>query len=1213
MNRVYLSLILGITSLLLPHSINAQTKVSNQTGGWSNPAIWTPAGVPTATDNVVITNGHTVSIGASGTCSNLTVGSGALLASLQFTGNVALTMTVGGDITVSSAASFSVRTNSNATHSILVNGNIVNQGSFSMRTDGNSLCNITFQKNGNQTISGSGTLTQFNRITVSLGGSISNILEVTSTAFATGPNFLILNGGTFKLSSPAAATLVPFTAATTIGSSSGLWLNTSTAVLSSSAGITLAGVLQVSSGTFDVGNANNEDLASTGGTLSISGGSVVIAGKYNVSSTASTFSMTGGVLRISNNASTNTSIAPFNITAAGSTFIMSGGTIVLRREGGGGAQDLGYINTGSSSGAVTGGTLQLGDATSPAAQNIRINSSYPIPNLVISSASVTGVINTNSLNVVRDISITSGTLTSNNLNINLGGNWNNAGTFNPGTAIVNFSSSGPQAITKTGGETFNSVLFSGTGTKTFGSALTANGNFSISTGASVDVSASNHALTVAGHFVNNGSFVQRNGTVLLNGISSQSITGTAVTTFYNITLGNTSGAVLGNDANFEGTLQLNNGTLNVNSKILTLISNANATARVGSIAGTGNISGNMTIQRYVPGGYTGWAFWGSPMSSALTFNDWDDDIYISCPTCPDGYVSGFPSIYSYDETVTGSYSNSAAYTALSSISNPIITGTGYWVYVGNSAVTTSSIMTDVTGTIQKFNYAIPLHYTNTGSSSDDGWNLICNPYPSAISWNSLRGATANIDNAIYIYNSDLNGGLGGYATYVNGVSSPATNQGGVDDNIPMGQGFFVHSTGATSLQATESIKVNSDPGFLKPFTTAPAQVLRLILLANNAYADETVLYYENNATKFFEKDYDAVKLGSDNPNAPLISISQGTVDYQINGVAPVAGSFSIPLRVYSAVSGSFVINALGASNFPQGACITLFDKVTQVNTDLRTGSYGFYLADTTTAPRFELHITNKQLNVSAQVEQPDCNNPAKGNIVATGLSSGPWNFTWKQNGTILKTTTNSNVADTLKNLSGGNYELEANTLGQCDNNSSTFFIVPQAPVYSAFTSADTLFLSTGNTMQFVNSSVNSIAQTWYSGNNAGASSFHTSFVYTQAGNYNVSLVSMSSTGCLDTASKKIVVIDNLTGIESNNTERLILKNLGNNVFMLEGTSIATGDKTVIRDMTGKTLKTQNVQQGGTIRIDLSAYPKGVYFLVILADRQDSRVVKLLSN
>src|SRR5688500_20397367 len=118
----------------------------------------------------------------------------------------------------------------------------------------------------------------------------------------------------------------------------------------------------------DIGNANNEDLVSTGGTLIVSGVSLDIAGKYNASNTASTFSMSGGVLTVPNVSASNTGIAPFHLTASGSQFHMSGGVIVIRREGGNGAQDLGFTNTGSTGGTVSGGTLQIGNSTTPTNQ-----------------------------------------------------------------------------------------------------------------------------------------------------------------------------------------------------------------------------------------------------------------------------------------------------------------------------------------------------------------------------------------------------------------------------------------------------------------------------------------------------------------------------------------------------------------------------------------------------------------------------------------------------------------------------------------------------------------------------------------------------------------------------------------------------------------------------------------------------------------------------
>ncbi|MCC6369877.1 MAG: T9SS type A sorting domain-containing protein [Bacteroidia bacterium] len=1181
--------------------LKSQNKVSNASGTWTNPAIWTPTGVPTSTNNVTISNGNTVTISGNAVCNNLTIGNGAATAQIHFIGGTARTFSVLNNLTVSALATFSVASNSNVTHSLILSGNLINNGTFRLYQDGNSLCNITFNKNGNQSITGTGSLTRFNRIAVNMGTSANNILEVSSSSFTTSANFLTLTNGTFKLSTPNAATVVPFTAATTVQATTGLWLNSPTARMSFSAGVGLAGVCRITSGYFDVGNANNEDLTPNGGTLTVEGGTLDIAGKYNSSSAASTFSFTGGTIFISNNASTNTTISPFHISAAGSSFYMSGGTMILRREGGGGAQDLGFRNTGSTIGSVTGGTIQFGNATTPANQTISINSSFPLPNITINSASVTVKLNTNSLTVVNNISILSGTLQSNNLAIGLGGSWSNAGNFVPGTSTVTFNGAAAQSISKTSGETFNHLLFSGNGLKTFSSSITANGNFSINTGANVDVSASNQTLTLKGHFINSGTFTQRNGLVLLNGTTSQSISGTSASTFYNLTLNNTAGAVLGSTVNLEGSLSLNNGTFNTNSKIFTLISNSLTTGNIAQITGSGDITGNVTVQRFVPGGSTGWAFLGSPISSALTLSDWDDDIYISCSTCPDGYVSGFPSVYTYDETQSGAFDAASSYVALSSINDAIVAGKGYWVYMGNGPTTTGDITLDLTGTVRKFNYTIPLSYSNLSSASDDGWNLITNPYPSAISWAALKGATSNIDNAIYTYNADLNSGTGGYASYVNGVSSPAVGSGGIDDNIPMGQGFYVHSTGATGLNAQESNKLKTNPTFLKSASLIKP-IVRLNLLGQNSYSDEAVVYFEQGASNGFEYDFDAYKIRPNDPLAAFIALSANTLDFQINGVAPLNGSFVIPVKVNTGVTGNFTISPGDLSSLPASACVVLYDKWTATNTNLRNSSYAFTLPDSTTVPRFELHVTLNNLNITSQVSQPSCQQPNSGYIAAKGLSAGPWNYTWKNsNGVVVKNSIGLTTADSLKNISGGNFNLEVSSAGLCDFHESQFYLVPQTPVTAGFVGVDSLWLSQSSSVQFTNTSVNSVSSLWYQGFGSQTSNVDSpTFAYNQAGVFNVKLISTSYSGCVDSIQKKIVVIDDLVGLQQfSSASDLVIKTLGKGAYEIDALlKDATDSELMLFDINGKLLETFGHKATNHLsqKIDLSAYPKGVYIL-----------------
>lgn len=1204
--------------ILLSFLLTGQNKVSNKSSNWSDATAWTPSGIPTSTNNVTISDGNTITLDISATCNSLTIGTGGASATIRFSGNSPLTFSVNSNLLINTNGTLRLRSSSNTTHTLNIKGNITNNGTLDLARDANSFCDIVFTNNGNQSFSGTGVTTDLNNLVLNMGTSVNNILDISPSVFTVPSDFLILNNGTFKLSMSSAVAITPFTVTPAIPATAGLWINSANAVVSSNTGINLSGKITVSGGTLNIGNASDEDLSLTGGSFISMGGLTNIAGKYNASGSAGTFSISGGTLIVAAIGSANTSIAPFQITAAGSQFNMTGGTLIIPREGGSGAQDLGFVNTGSTGGTVTGGTLQIGNSSTPTNQVLNINTTYSIANLVVNSGNATAKISTNTFNVANNITITTGTLNANNLGINLGGNWNNSGTFIPGTGTVGFVSSASQSVFKSGGEIFNHLTFGGTGVKTFSSAITTNGNFSLATTSSVDVSASNHQLTVKGNFTNNGFLNTRSGLILLNGTSLQTIGGASITDFYNVTLNNTAGAILSNDENLQGSLTLSNGTFNTNSKVFTLISTANATARIAQISGTGDLSGNVTIQRFIPGGTTGWALMGTPISSALTLNDWDDDISISCPTCPDGSANGFLSIYTYSESLPGLYDAYASYVPLSTINDPITAGKGYWVYLGSAQYTTTAITLDVTGTIRKSNYTIPLDYTNNGSTANDGWNLIHNPYPSAISWAALKSVTSNIDNAIYVYNADLNSGSGGFASYVNGISSPAVSSGGINDNIPMCQGFYVHSTGATGLNATESNKVASNPTFLKPVSAGTNPLLRFSLNGPGSSVDETVLYFQQGATDMFDLDYDAYKMRGQDPFAPSISLEKGSEDFQVNGISPVSGNFTMAVKALTGYTGTYTIGVSDFSSFPAGACVSLYDKITNITTDLRLNNYSFTLADTTSTARFVLHITIHPLTLTHSLVSPTCQFPDHGRIIAIGLSQGPWNYYWKSNGNIVKTSLNKAGADTLDGLSGGNFELEINTAGMCDNGAMSFSIDPKIVPLAQFSCVDTLYLDQSDSVHYANTSVNSILDTWLFDN----SSWFTNALspvrcYKVPGSYTTSLMCKSSTGCTSTVSKKLIVTAGTTSIKDQELTLpgLLVKNLGDSEYLLQQYFNETEHISIkLYNMGGELITDYGTIHSNflSLQVDLTCKPSGVYLMKILnAGKQ--QVVKLIAE
>lgn len=145
-------------------------------------------------------------------------------------------------------------------------------------------------------------------------------------------------------------------------------------------------------------------------------------------------------------------------------------------------------------------------------------------------------------------------------------------------AVVNISSgavvSNTSDVNNTTGTITNSSTFTLTGV--FTNAATANGN---------------GTWNIAGNFVNNGTFTAGTSTVNLNGGAAQTIGGTAGSSFFNVTIANTSGGVsLTKPQTVGGTLTLTSGILTTDATNLLTVTNSASTA-ISSGDGTKFING----------------------------------------------------------------------------------------------------------------------------------------------------------------------------------------------------------------------------------------------------------------------------------------------------------------------------------------------------------------------------------------------------------------------------------------------------------------------------------------------------------------------------------------------------------------------------------------------------------------------------------------------
>ena len=500
-------------------------------GLWSNTSTWDCACVPTTNDDVTISDGTTVTVNMNASCDDIFIGEGASGSLVIGNNATSRIMTIRGTTTIRTGGTFQSDNVNAATHQLWVRGNIINNGTTNLSPGSGSNTRSYFFRIGNQTISGTGATTNFGAMVLKLdtiNGS-PYTLEVTSNNFSASSGFLDMRFGTFKFSSPGTSTITPFSSTISYNSYCGLWMNSANSVMNALGSVTYFGPFRVSGGIVNIGDAADENLTSGGNIISITSGTVNVAGRFDRTNgvNLTDFRMSGGLFTLNRVGSTSTTLAPFTIDVVGSSFNWTGGNIVIQNAGTGG---LGYINRGAAASYTvnTTGTLQIGNASTNAAQNIRINTNIPVANLTVNNTnSPIATVITNSLAVNNNVLLSSGSsLVASNLNISAGGDWtNNGATYTPGTNITIFNGTGTQNINGTAvTQTFNDV----TVLKTAGQTLQSGGstinwsirNLLITTGI---VSAPSATVFITGNWTNNSTFTPNSGVVSFTGAGAQSI------------------------------------------------------------------------------------------------------------------------------------------------------------------------------------------------------------------------------------------------------------------------------------------------------------------------------------------------------------------------------------------------------------------------------------------------------------------------------------------------------------------------------------------------------------------------------------------------------------------------------------------------------------------------------------------------------------------
>lgn len=247
-----------------------------------------------------------------------------------------------------------------------------------------------------------------------------------------------------------------------------------------------------------------------------------------------------------------------------------------------------------------------------------------------------------------------------------------------------------------------------------------------------------------------------------------------------------------------------------------------------------------------------------------------------------------------------------------------------------------------TGTPNNGELSIPV------TSAHSGWNLLSNPYPSAVNWESMDDTYG----AMYCWDPIA----GSYKSFVNGI-------GDASPILPAMQGFWINSSSDVMFIIDNDIRTHSDTDFYyKKESTESDPKLELIAF-NDSRQDHFHFLFTEDATENFDLRYDAYKMLTNVDDVPQLFSISNKKRYSIDR-RPTCESINLGFSCMT--SGEFSIMIAEKYLIPKAI---LEDTKTGTFHDLSSGAYSFAYLTEDNEDRFILHfgtagIENRQTNVA---------------------------------------------------------------------------------------------------------------------------------------------------------------------------------------------------------------------------------------------------------
>ena len=425
-----------------------------------------------------------------------------------------------------------------------------------------------------------------------------------------------------------------------------------------------------------------------------------------------------------------------------------------------------------------------------------------------------------------------------------------------------------------------------------------------------------------------GTFTANSGTVTYDG-ATQTINDL---TYGALTISGSGTKTIVNDVTVNNDLTINSGTN------LTIQSTSSGTGSL-IINGTLSNSGTITSQRYFPGSTLfNWHMVSSPMDGM----DISESNFIIDPATNYDF-------YAWYEPTPGTWVNYKVTSGDLFFSQSIVnngdnfaSGKGYLVAY-NEANPTKTF----TGNLNTGDKTFTLKCSGGKSWTwYAGWNLLGNPYSSAIDWNDAPNRTDKFeDNYAYIYDPNKNGGEG-YVT---------VDGGSADAYIASNQGFFVRAKlAANNTSFTFNSAMQTHGGsYMKNQTNVERLVLRF---SDGEHYDETEIKLNNLSSHNNDRN-DAIKLYSFSSEIPqLLSYSLDEVPLAVNSIPEVTPEKNIKIGLRVPKDGLYTLSVIEASIYMMDHHVYLEDLLLNTLHKVSDSDYSFISDAGDIADRFIIHF-----------------------------------------------------------------------------------------------------------------------------------------------------------------------------------------------------------------------------------------------------------------